>query len=872
MNQKTSLLLPFILLTLSSTLYWITKSPSILWVDAGTMIAAAYSLGIPNPPGFPFFMLSSHLFSIIPAGTVLVRMQLFTIVSSLLLLYLVYRIIVLLTQNDLYFYKRSQPSQLNASRILSPLAGFFGSITLAFSYQYWSQSTNTDAFIFSYLFIVLFIYLLVNLSLKHKAYIEQRINLQRYSKNVLGTFTLVAFLYGLAAGTNPTVAAFIPAVLFVMYLNRHFLREKQIILLAVIFAGTLAVVYSYLPIRAKTYPFVNWGNPQTPELFVNHLRGKGLDIYEPELGLINGFTGSPDLFLKSIIYIGVLTLIQFTPILVPIMLFGLFYIYKKNRKLLIFLVLSPLTVIVQSGLYSSGNKESWLIQIWIFLSIFLGVGFYYLATTRSFFIRKPLLLFSLCFLPLLMFFPILNRSNQYHIADYIHNLYQPLEKNAILIGEGDFFNSLSNYVHVADKYRPDVTPIVINNFFAQRWYRNALRNATNLSLSNEIEDIVQNKGPDEYNRMVTQIIDENIQNHPIYILHLTQRLSAIAGSKSGLLQLDKKYRLIPNGLSLQVVDAEDKRAPNLTSYEYKIRSALSKKPYYLEKNYNNGFERLLFTEYLYSYEALGDWYLEKNDDANALKFYTKARDLAPDNFEVLARFGEYYQLKLDYKKAQQYLEKASIIRPENPSNHFNLALVYNALGETDAAKKEFEIVKEVAFRDDPIIAQSDDQIKKMDTPSFFKQNTPQQASDWKEIQDTQNNVAIKIPPGYSIVNQNKDLNNVDLAQRPLLISNKLSGNQSLNIAISGREERNINFEDYTANLPTAAYEVLLDSRDVNLELFRAKIQTIGSTKGDFYQRFILTNNIWVWQISVYPGNSLEIETFYDMLKTLYPLE
>src|ERR1035437_3308459 len=95
--------LPVVLTVLSFLVYWITKPPSILWVDSGTMIAASFSLGIPNPPGFPFYMLFSHLFAILPIFNVLTRLEFFSILFSILALYLIFRIIILIIESDFFF-------------------------------------------------------------------------------------------------------------------------------------------------------------------------------------------------------------------------------------------------------------------------------------------------------------------------------------------------------------------------------------------------------------------------------------------------------------------------------------------------------------------------------------------------------------------------------------------------------------------------------------------------------------------------------------------------------------------------------------------------------------------------------------------------
>src|SRR3989344_6962869 len=93
----------FTLWVVTLTVYFKTLSTSILYIDAGTMVAGAASLGIPNPPGFPLYMLIGHLFTWLPFGNDLFRIQLFSIVSSLVTLTLVYFLIRKLFISDFQF-------------------------------------------------------------------------------------------------------------------------------------------------------------------------------------------------------------------------------------------------------------------------------------------------------------------------------------------------------------------------------------------------------------------------------------------------------------------------------------------------------------------------------------------------------------------------------------------------------------------------------------------------------------------------------------------------------------------------------------------------------------------------------------------------
>ena len=47
-------------------LYLITLSPATAMWDTSEYITAAYTLGIPHPPGNPFFVLLGHVFTLLP--------------------------------------------------------------------------------------------------------------------------------------------------------------------------------------------------------------------------------------------------------------------------------------------------------------------------------------------------------------------------------------------------------------------------------------------------------------------------------------------------------------------------------------------------------------------------------------------------------------------------------------------------------------------------------------------------------------------------------------------------------------------------------------------------------------------------------------
>src|ERR1043166_8774711 len=64
-------------------LYLITLAPSTAMWDTSEYIAAAYTLGIPHPPGNPLFVIIGRVFSILPIATnIAVRINILAAVCS----------------------------------------------------------------------------------------------------------------------------------------------------------------------------------------------------------------------------------------------------------------------------------------------------------------------------------------------------------------------------------------------------------------------------------------------------------------------------------------------------------------------------------------------------------------------------------------------------------------------------------------------------------------------------------------------------------------------------------------------------------------------------------------------------------------------
>src|SRR5437868_13775110 len=83
LDYKPSYRAAAIAAALAFVLYLVTLAPSTSMWDTSEYIAAAYVLGIPHPPGNPFFILLGRVVSILPiAGTIAARINLMAAICS----------------------------------------------------------------------------------------------------------------------------------------------------------------------------------------------------------------------------------------------------------------------------------------------------------------------------------------------------------------------------------------------------------------------------------------------------------------------------------------------------------------------------------------------------------------------------------------------------------------------------------------------------------------------------------------------------------------------------------------------------------------------------------------------------------------------
>jgi hypothetical protein len=221
-------------------LYLLTLSPTTAMWDASEYIAAAYTFGLPHPPGNPLFVIIGRVFSILPiAPNVAMRINVLAAVSSAVAAALWY----------LLARRVAQRSGLGSatSRLTAGVATLIG----AAAFTVWNQSVvNEKVYTVSLAGIAIVSWLILRWSDQPDGPRADRLLL------------LVAYLLGLGYSNHMAGMLPLPAVAIVVMLTRPRTLLRWRVLAssaAMVFVGLTP--FATQPIRSAFNPPINEGEP-----------------------------------------------------------------------------------------------------------------------------------------------------------------------------------------------------------------------------------------------------------------------------------------------------------------------------------------------------------------------------------------------------------------------------------------------------------------------------------------------------------------------------------------------------------------------------------------------------------------------------------
>ena len=222
-------ILAVVLFLAAEFLYFTTMAPTLSFWDCGESIAAAYTLGIPHPPGAPLFLLFGRLFSMIPLfSDPAARINLISTLASAGTVMLTY----LITVRLIILYRRTDPDSWSLAEKISAYGGaVIGALSLALSESFWFNAVEAGVWSSSSVFTAIVIWLSL------RWYEEApKPGHERW-------LMVIMYIIGLSIGVHLLSLLAVFAVALVYYIKKYEITFKSFAFFTIAVSGLFFLIY-----------------------------------------------------------------------------------------------------------------------------------------------------------------------------------------------------------------------------------------------------------------------------------------------------------------------------------------------------------------------------------------------------------------------------------------------------------------------------------------------------------------------------------------------------------------------------------------------------------------------------------------------------
>ncbi len=404
--------------------FFIAYLPPLTTLSDGAEFALSLAtLGISHPPSYPLFINLGKLFYFLPAGSIYLRLCLFSsIVTSL----------IFLTIWKLYKGDVFEKTAL--------------SIFILSSDNLFENTLIGEVYGLNLLFFALIYFLL-------------------YGKRDIRRFFLVAFILGLGAGNHQTIILFIPFIAYEIYKQRAETDLNKLFFITFLFIFGLSV-YLYLPFRAIKDNIWNWGNPYNLKFFLTSLLR--LDFQN------KGFLRTPEHFLNQMLSLNPLNEVGLIGSMAVTASLVIIFIKDRNyfiKHILLYLMFSVFIVILL-GYDDIASERMPIVYGPFFLPAYFVLG---LLVAKSISYLKGYVRYgaiAILFIGLIIqqSYYLKGELKKYSIKSYSYAKSQlsMLPKGAVLIVEGGERDFPLFYERLVKKFRTDLIIIPLS-MLGKKW-------------------------------------------------------------------------------------------------------------------------------------------------------------------------------------------------------------------------------------------------------------------------------------------------------------------------------------------------------------------------------------------------------------------
>ncbi|MBN2381590.1 DUF2723 domain-containing protein [bacterium] len=406
----------WVVFCLPLAIYIFQLCPTVYVHDSGELITAAYVLGIAHPAGSPTYCLVGKLLQLLlPVGPIafqLNAMSAFWAALSVLLFYVLIRAI------------------LGNMLISLSCAWIF-----AFSLTFWSQALVAEVYTLMICLLLCACFLIHSFS-------------QNDDPRILYCF---GYIWGLLMTVHMEFTLMTPLIWLVI--GHHLVERKHglgtikaLFWLSFFFLVGL-LPYLYLPLRSVHNPVIDWGNPETMALFIDHLTARTVQQRMFALDWVDYVPRLTDyvrIILEDTCYLGLAGMVG---LVLP----------WPNKNVLRYLLL--IVLIIDAGfvvLLDQVPIQSEAYAIPSVLAVCLGLAGLGQKIAQK---QEKLHVLGLILPALLLILngPQLNRNSNFIVSDHALNIVYQVPPGSTIFSREDNTTFVLLYHHVVEKRRSDLT-------------------------------------------------------------------------------------------------------------------------------------------------------------------------------------------------------------------------------------------------------------------------------------------------------------------------------------------------------------------------------------------------------------------------------
>ncbi len=432
-------------------IYLITLSPTVSFWDSGEFIATSHILGIPHPPGTPFYVVLGRMFAMIPGVETAVAVNFMSALTGALGCLFLY----LITVRILVLW-RGRP-ETGPDKMAVYFSAACAAVAGGVAGSYWTNSIEAEVYSPAAFIMAFAVWLMLKWSESYR---------EAGSRNYLLLICyLLATSVGLHLGTTLVLPAFVLFALLVDY--RVFFDVKFLIL--VVFVGVLGLSnHLFLPIRSVHNPAIDEANPERWIAFKNCLLRKQ---YKPMNPFIRQAPWSFQFgmfwrYFKEQWTFGGLT---WGALLIAIGAVGAFVHFLKERRT--FVLVGTLFLVMSLGLIIYMNftdhevreRDYFYSHGFFFFCIWIGVGYAYIIDKMRAWLGSDRLTYAgsavlaaLVFSTIAVNFHSHDRRGDYNAYDYAYNLLSTVDRDGMIFTNGDNDTFPLWFMQEVKGYRKDV--------------------------------------------------------------------------------------------------------------------------------------------------------------------------------------------------------------------------------------------------------------------------------------------------------------------------------------------------------------------------------------------------------------------------------